>query len=190
MTSRVLEGPRCRTPDLYERPLPGAPRRSRRKGGVSMTSGHCPPPRGWRTACHASRPAARRADGRLGRGRVEFAAPATEWLSGEDRAVAPGVLALLANAALGGTTAVKLDRRRSQVGIVEHILPGARSGPIENCLLDRAPESARDPASRPQPATARSTKWATCAVLALRLRPLHRVIAMDRAAPHGPDRKP
>jgi class 3 adenylate cyclase len=64
-------------------------------------------------------------------GRVHFAMPATEWLSGEDRDIAPGVLALLANAALGGTTAVKLDRRRRQVGIVDDTVSFYRQVPCD-----------------------------------------------------------
>jgi class 3 adenylate cyclase len=52
-------------------------------------------------------------------GRIQVSVPTSEWLCGERREVAPGILTLLANMTLGGTTAVKLGQRRLQVGIVD-----------------------------------------------------------------------
>jgi class 3 adenylate cyclase len=64
-------------------------------------------------------------------GRVQFVLPATEWLAGEDRAVAPSVLAMLANFGLGGPTALKAERRRLQVGIVDDTVSFYRSVPCD-----------------------------------------------------------
>jgi class 3 adenylate cyclase len=64
-------------------------------------------------------------------GRFQAAMPATQWLRGESGGVAPGVLALLANAALGGTTAIKLDRRRRQVGVVDDTVSFYREIPCD-----------------------------------------------------------
>jgi class 3 adenylate cyclase len=64
-------------------------------------------------------------------GRVQAAMPASRWLSGEHPTVAAGVIALLAHTTLGGSTAVKLDRRRRQVGIVDDTVSFHRNVPCD-----------------------------------------------------------
>lgn len=65
----------------------------------------------------------------------QMSMPATEWLGRENREVAPGVLALLALLGLGGTTALNVERRRLQVGIVDDSVSFYREVPCDGRQL-------------------------------------------------------
>ncbi len=123
-----LETPSYSTPDPHERPLPGgvglAP--------VQLWEEHDGPAiiRMYLAGELPQMPVTALLGLRIlawEEGRVEGSLPATEWLAGEGRDVAPGVLTFLAHVGLGGTTALRVPRRRVQVGILDDSVSFYRS---------------------------------------------------------------